>query len=414
MDHKHNTRTEFTKIIAYEQAQQKNDEKDFVSLSGTVVSPSMINTRSIPFFLTKRKTVDMECESMSRNSKESHHRYSCVVLLIFLLVTVPGTYAYKTTGKVNRKPLRNAFINANTVWSETGTFVAGGNNAGALLNQLSYPYGLYVDSNQTIYVADEQNHRIVAWDHGATEGRVVAGGNGAGNRLNQLDKPSDVIVDERTNSIIICDYGNQRVVRWNLHNRTAGQVLLSNGGYFGLTMDNLGYLYVTDRSRNNVQRWRMGDKYMTVVAGGNGKGDRLDQFDQPRYISVDQDYSIYVSDWNNDRVMKWMADADEGVIVAGGQGKGNSSKQLSYPEDVVVDQRGTVYVVDQWNNRVMRWPKGETHGNLVIGGENMKDQSKQIYRPVGLAFDRYGNLYVVEHGNHRVQKFSIKLINYSK
>ncbi|CAF5109912.1 unnamed protein product, partial [Rotaria sp. Silwood1] len=42
------------------------------------------------------------------------------------------------------------------------------------------PWGLYVDDNQTIYVADHSNHRIVEWKQGATNGQVVAGGNGEG------------------------------------------------------------------------------------------------------------------------------------------------------------------------------------------------------------------------------------------
>jgi hypothetical protein len=47
---------------------------------------------------------------------------------------------------------------------------------------------------------------------------VVAGGNGAGHRTNQLILPTDVIVDQKTDSLIICDQGNGRVVRWSRRN----------------------------------------------------------------------------------------------------------------------------------------------------------------------------------------------------
>jgi hypothetical protein len=39
--------------------------------------------------------------------------------------------------------------------------VAGGNGEGDGINQLSAPSGLYVDDDQTVYVADLSNHRIV-------------------------------------------------------------------------------------------------------------------------------------------------------------------------------------------------------------------------------------------------------------
>ena len=81
--------------------------------------------------------------------------------------------------------------------------MAGGNGQGNGINQLNWPHGLYVDDDQTIYVADRENHRIVAWKYGATSGQVVAGGNRQGNGANQLNSPWDVIVDKERDSLII-------------------------------------------------------------------------------------------------------------------------------------------------------------------------------------------------------------------
>ncbi|CAF4852893.1 unnamed protein product, partial [Rotaria sp. Silwood2] len=78
-------------------------------------------------------------------------------------------------------PLRspsNTNIHPNARWQQNGITVAGGNRQGNGINQLSNPWGLYVDDDQTIYVADRLNHRIVEWKWGATSGQVVAGGNG--------------------------------------------------------------------------------------------------------------------------------------------------------------------------------------------------------------------------------------------
>ena len=32
--------------------------------------------------------------------------------------------------------------------------------------------------------------------------------------MDQLNRPTDVIVDKKNDSLIICDQGNRRVVRW--------------------------------------------------------------------------------------------------------------------------------------------------------------------------------------------------------
>ncbi|CAF3742595.1 unnamed protein product [Rotaria sp. Silwood1] len=307
-------------------------------------------------------------------------------------------------------PLRASLIDIdpNAKWAQNGITVAGGNGRGSETNQLDYPDGLYVDDDQTLYVADRDNDRIVEWKYGATNGKVAAGGNGSGNGAHQLHWPRDVIVDKEGDSLIISDGGNQRVVRWSRRNDTRGETIISNISSFGLTMDENGSLYVVDYENHEVRRYEIGDTKGTVVAGGNGKGNGLDQLSNPTYVFVDRDHSVYVSDTWNHRVMKWEEGAKQGIVVAGGQEKGNSLTQLTGPNQVVVDQLCTVYVADCSNDRIMRWPKGATQGSVIVGGNGRGAQSDQLDRPTCLSFDRHGNLYVVDYGNHRVQKFNIE------
>jgi hypothetical protein len=89
-------------------------------------------------------------------------------------------------------------IGVNARWSPHGITVAGGNGSGDGLKQLHYPWGIYIDDDdQTIYIADNYNHRVVEWKFGSANGQVVAGGNGNGNRADQLYIPRDVIVDKK-------------------------------------------------------------------------------------------------------------------------------------------------------------------------------------------------------------------------
>jgi sugar lactone lactonase YvrE len=306
-------------------------------------------------------------------------------------------------------PLRRSSIDIhpNATWQQNGLTVAGGNGQGDGTNQLDRPRDLYVDDDQTVYVADSFNHRIVEWKWGVTNGQVIAGGNGEGSGAHQLSHPTGVIVDEERDSLIICDYTNERVVRWPRRNGTSGETIISNINCRGLTMDENGSLYVTDYIRNEVRRYRRGESQGTVVAGGNGSGNRLDQLSYPTYVFVDRDHSVYVSDFRNDRVMKWVEGAKQGIIVASGQGEGNDLTQLLHPYGVAVDQLGTVYVAEGINDRIMRWVKGATQGSVIVGGNGEGEQSNKFNIPVGLSFDRHGNLYVVDYRNNRVQKFTI-------
>ena len=153
-----------------------------------------------------------------------------------------------------------------------GITMAGVYGQGNKLNQLDCPYGIFIDDDQTIYIADSYNHRILQWKSNATYGQIVAGGNGNGSSMNQLSYPSDVIIDKENNSLIISDSDNRRVMRWSLENHTKnGQIIIKDIDCSRLIMDKNGSIYVSDWKQNEVRRWKREDQYGTIVAGGNGK-----------------------------------------------------------------------------------------------------------------------------------------------
>ncbi|CAF3424002.1 unnamed protein product [Rotaria socialis] len=300
---------------------------------------------------------------------------------------------------------------ANATWAQQGVTIAGGHGAGSGTNQLSWPQGLFVDDDQTVIITDFLNHRIIQWNKDdTTNGKVVAGGNGQGNRLNQLNQPTDVLIDRETGSLIICDWGNRRVVQWSRRSGTTqGKILIDDIKCWGLAMDEQRYLYVSDTGKHEVRRYQLGEKNSTLVAGGNGSGDGLNQLNRPRYLFVDRQQNVYVSDRNNQRVMKWNKGTKEGRVIAGGQGEGTALTQLYYAYGIFVDILGTLYVADSLNHRVMRWTQGDKkQGTVIVGGHGQGAGANQFNCLRGLSFDRHGNLYVVDENNHRVQRFSIK------
>ncbi|CAF4849034.1 unnamed protein product [Rotaria sp. Silwood1] len=260
-------------------------------------------------------------------------------------------------------------IPARAKWKQNGVTIVGDARECNDIDQIYWPVDLFVHDDETIIFTDWANDRVVRCNITSKNIEVVAGGNRTGSRLDQLNRPIDVLMDKTTNSLIICDRGNRRVIRQSYHHGiTKTEILVNNVDCRGLAMDDQGLLYIADYRKHVVKRYRIGDQNETIVAGGNGKGNGLHQLNKPRYLFIDKHQSIYVSDNGNHRVMKWSKYAEKGIIVAGGRGKGSLLTQLSFPYGLFVDALGTVYVADSRNDRVMRWSKDAKYGTTVVGG----------------------------------------------
>ncbi|CAF1185236.1 unnamed protein product [Adineta steineri] len=145
-----------------------------------------------------------------------------------------------------------------------GIAVAGGNGQGNELSQLHSPGYIFVDKDQSVYVSDRDNHRVIKWRKGAREGTIVAGGNGQGENLNQLQLPQGVVVAD------------------------------------------LGQIYVADFGNHRVMRWCEGKEEGEIVVGGNGKGNQSNQMSCPTGLSFDDEGNLYVADYKNHRILKFV------------------------------------------------------------------------------------------------------------
>ncbi|CAF3771416.1 unnamed protein product [Adineta steineri] len=148
-------------------------------------------------------------------------------------------------------------------YNDEGIIVAGGNGQGNQLNQLYRPVYIFVDEEQSVYISDSHNHRVMKWRKDAKEGIVVAGGNGEGGNLNQLSQPTRVIVDD------------------------------------------LGQIYVADSGNHRIMRWCEGKKEGEIVVGGNGAGNQSNQLSTPMGLSFDDEENLYVADYMNHRIQKF-------------------------------------------------------------------------------------------------------------
>ena len=151
-------------------------------------------------------------------------------------------------------PLYWNHIKTGSAWKKYGITVAGGNGQGASPSQLNYPNRLFLDRNQFLYIAEWGNPRVVKWNLGSTVGQIVAGGNGEGGRNDQLGNTAGIIVDRGRDSIFISDTSNNRIVQWSLQGARSGKTIISGVSSVGLIMDEQGFLYVSDWLRPEVRR----------------------------------------------------------------------------------------------------------------------------------------------------------------
>lgn len=291
-------------------------------------------------------------------------------------------------------------ICAGATWNPKGITVAGGKGLGSALNQLSSPNGLFVDG-RTVYVADTDNGRIVKWAFGAISGEVVANGDHAANGSKLLRQPTKVVLDQE-GTMFVCDRNNIRVLRYQRGSQQ-GETIMSNISCWGLAVDKRGSVYASDLEANRVMKWPGNE----LVAGGNGRGNAMNQLWSPYNLFVDDEQTIFIVDRGNNRIIKWRAGAQQGELVIESKGFGNDDDQLYKPMGVTVDEMGSVYVVEYINTRVVRWLPNAQSGSVIAGGPGYGSASNQLYFPRDVAFDRYGNLYVADTNNHRVQMYAI-------
>ena len=169
----------------------------------------------------------------------------------------------------------NGFIYANdntksAVW-RNGTTVAGNQGTGSAANQLNLPQGFSVDTSilpGTLYIVNSQQHTIVQWLVGASNGTIVAGLNGIqGSNASLLKFPVSMKLDSDGNMFIV-DNNNHRIQLYcrNSTSNRIGRTIVGTGvpgntaqtlNYpAGIALDSALNLYVSDTSNHRIQRFR--------------------------------------------------------------------------------------------------------------------------------------------------------------
>lgn len=187
---------------------------------------------------------------------------------------------------------------------------------------------------------------------------------------------------------------------------------------FGVAVDRLGNLFVSDAGLNDRIRRISPAGSVTTVAGeraGFADGSRTAaRFRTPSGLALDLDGRIYVADTGNHAIRRI---TPEGVVttLAGNGSPGyrdgpGGVAQFNGPVGVAVDEAGTVYVADTYNDRIRTIaPDGQVR-TLAGGGEpGFVDGSGREARfdtPTGIAVTVRGDVFVADTGNDAIRRIT--------
>jgi NHL repeat-containing protein len=202
--------------------------------------------------------------------------------------------------------------------------------------QFANPWGIAVDGNTNLYVADSWTNIIrkitpigTNWVTTTIAGVPGNGGNSDGtNKTAQFWSPD------------------------------------------GLAVDSAGNLYVADSENSTIRKITpMGTNWVTTTIAGlagftgpNNGTNNNSRFYFPHGVAVDGSGNVYVADTSNDTIRKltpagtnWWSSTIGGLTTTRGSADGtNSAARFWGPAGIAADSGGTLYVLDTANNMVRR------------------------------------------------------------
>ena len=128
--------------------------------------------------------------------------------------------------------------------------------AGSELNSLNHPWGIFVDINLDLYVADFGNNRIQLFRRNQRNGITVAG-NGSAKLTIELFHPTGIVLDGDRHLFIV-DHGNNRIIGSDENGFRCINDKLSSP--VTMSFDSYGNIYVTDYYNDRTQKMSLSKK----------------------------------------------------------------------------------------------------------------------------------------------------------
>jgi DNA-binding beta-propeller fold protein YncE len=266
--------------------------------------------------------------------------------------------------------------------------------------QFDHPYGLMIDAEGFVYVADEGNNRIQKL---TSEGRFVAAWGAP-----TVDPAEDDAADPAYlynpvgvalgpgGVFYVSEHQHHRVSRWTRDGRYIGSFGRTGSGRLahpvGIAIDADGYVYVASSSYGRVEKFTSTGAHVQSIGGSVLQG--------PYSVALDGHGFLYVGENAGNRILKFTT---QGVLVE--EWRAPADSPIHGVRDMAFHPNGQLYVSDIGHDRVAVFAlDGRYLGSFRIpppvGGDS------RAYA-VGLAIDRRGeNLYVTAWGEALIHRYA--------
>lgn len=263
-----------------------------------------------------------------------------------------------------------------------------------------YPFGLAVDRNDNIYIADAGNGRIQVYHQSGYYLRTIGE---SGRDKGEMFCPRDVAVCE-LGKVYVADSGNHRVQVFDsngdfLHiigRQGISAALLGNQGSrpgtfhtpSGVAVSKDGsFLVVADRGNHRIQVFS-GEGVLLKMFGT--LGSLPGQMDEPWGVAITPDELIVVADNRNQRLQVFTLDGDYIRSI-----EGEGEMVLNGPSGLAVSNDGSyVAVTDTGNNRVVVF-------SLI--GDVVDSYTGTMTLPRGVVIDNMSRVVVSDTANSQIQ-----------
>jgi len=351
-----------------------------------------------------------------------------LTITVLLLATCPGAFAQAPIEVEPENEITNGGWEFRRSWGGEG-------------DAMYYPRGVAVSKDGRLYVANSGLSRILIIDK---DDSIKTFG-GPGTNAGQFSWPEGIAIAPN-NTIYIVDTYNYRIQQFDMEGnfiRMWGQ-RGPEPGNFGLPMDiaidDQGFLYITEWNNDRVQKFTPEGQF---VKSWGSTGDQPGQFSQPEGICVDKNRFVYVVDSLNHRVQKF--DREGNFLLEWGEKGTWEGNQLFFPDAISVDSDGNIVVADihirvftpngEFVRFIIRTPglpapyftalDHDSSGRLYVAidnyhGINLYDKDDKYLRdwgfqpfeggrfgrPVAVTTDLYGNILIADATNSQVHVFS--------